>query len=113
MQPINANIDGDIMSLSKEKPNLELDKLKRQIFSKISTMNDLILDLRNQLSDGNNYSKSKIEHIKKSLDLLEGDVWGIKKIVNTKKPFTQLQNKTTNLKSKTIIVKPKKTIKLS
>ncbi|MCK5476770.1 MAG: hypothetical protein KAI55_02530 [Candidatus Aenigmarchaeota archaeon] len=91
----------------KEKPNLELDKLKKQVFLRITTMNDVISDLRSQLDNESAYSKSKIEHIKKSLDLLEGDVWGIRKIVDAKKSFVRLQNPINDIKSRTLIVKKK------
>ena len=68
----------------KEKPNLEFEELKKQLLSRISTMNDSILDLRGRIEEESTYSKTKIEHIEKTLNLLDEDIFEVSEKINKK-----------------------------
>ncbi|MCK5040559.1 MAG: hypothetical protein KAR87_06340 [Candidatus Aenigmarchaeota archaeon] len=77
----------------KEEQNTALDDLKNQIFERINTLNNMLLDVKNQVEQNTEDHAGKITDIQKAFNVLDEDIYEISERVDKKSDNIKKINK--------------------
>ena len=77
----------------KEEQNTALDDLKNQIFERINTLNNMLLDVKNQVEQNTEDHAVKITDIQKAFNVLDEDIYEISERVDKKSDNIKKINK--------------------
>ena len=77
----------------KEEQNTALEDLKNQIFERINTLNNMLLDVKNQVEQNTEDHAVKITDIQKAFNVLDEDIYEISERVDKKSDNIKKINK--------------------